>query len=94
MSAHSEKLQISLRIPAATIDAYEKIAKTLDRDRTWVMLRALKRYLDEEGADILRDAESMAALDRGEIFDFDAVMDEADEIIAQAESRRLGTSER
>lgn len=94
MSVHSEKRQISLRVPTATIDAYEKIASTLERDRTWVMLRALKRYLAAEGAEILRDAESMAALDRGETFDFDTVMDDADRIIAQAESRRCGTSER
>jgi len=83
------KVQISMRAPADMIEDFNRIAQAMERDRTWVMLRALRRYLDEEGADLLREAEGIAALDRGEGIDFDQVMDEADAIIAAARARHL-----
>jgi predicted transcriptional regulator len=52
-----------------------------------VILRALKQYMQDEGAELLEIAEGIAALDRGEGVDFDEVMKEADDIIAQAEAR-------
>src|SRR5262249_14967246 len=39
---------------------------TARSDRSWVMLRALRQYLQEEGAGLTEDAESLAELDRGE----------------------------
>ncbi len=54
------------------------------------MVRAFRRYLDDEGADILREANGIAALDRGEGVDFDRVMDEADAVIAQATAKHAG----
>ena len=84
MHAIRPRSQLSLRLPEEMLDAIDKIAGALERDRTWVLLRALKLYLAHEGADVLRDAESAAALDRGEGIDFDEVLDEVDRIIAQA----------
>ncbi len=82
------KVQISLRVPADLVEAYDTMAKAMERDRSWMMLRALKQYLEsEEGSDTLAEAEGIAALDRGEGVDFDTVMDEADAIIAAAEAR-------
>lgn len=88
MDERSGKVQISLRVPADLIESFDQIAAALERDRTWVMLRAFRRYLDEEGSEVLREAEGLASLDRGEGADFDQVMDEVDEIIAEAEAKR------
>lgn len=57
---------VSLRVPDDVIDAYGRLAATLDRPRSWVMLRALRQYLENEGAEIAEDIESLAELDRGE----------------------------
>jgi len=84
------KVQLSIRVPAAMVEDFDRIAIALERDRTWVMLRALRRYLDDEGAEILQEADGLAALDAGEGVDFDAVMAEADEIIAGAKARKAG----
>ncbi len=81
----SEKVQISLRAPAATVDAFDRIARALDRDRTWVMLQAFSAYLKGEGGHILEEAEGIAQLERGESVDFDEAMDEIDKIISDAE---------
>ena len=57
---------ISLRVPNDLIDAFDKLAEALDRPRCWVMVRALRHYLEQEGAEIFEDSESLAELDRGE----------------------------
>src|SRR5580704_12224309 len=85
MSNASEKVQISLRAPAATVEAFDRIAKALDRDRSWVMLQAFSAYLQGEGGHILEEAEGIAELERGESVDFDEAMNEIDRIIADAE---------
>ncbi len=88
MDEPAAKVQISLRVPAELVEAYDLMAKAMERDRSWMMLRALKQYLEsEEGSDTLAEAEGIAALDRGEGVDFDTVMDELDAIIDQAEQR-------
>ncbi len=88
MTEPAAKTQISLRVPTELVEAFDTIAKGMERDRSWVMLRALKQYLDGEGADLLRELEGIAAIERGEVFDFDEVMDEADAIIAEAMARQ------
>ena len=88
MDEPAAKVQISLRIPAEMVESFDTIAKGMERDRSWVMLRALKQYLDEEGADVLRELEGLASAERGELVDFDDVMAEAEEIIRQAEQRQ------
>ena len=85
MGDASEKLQISLRAPAATVEAFDRIARALDRDRSWVMLQAFSAYLRGEGGHILEEAEGIAELERGESVDFDEAMDEIDKIISDAE---------
>jgi predicted transcriptional regulator len=58
---------ISLRVPNDLVEAYDRIASALERPRSWVMLRALRQYLDDgEGREIEEDTESLAELDRGE----------------------------
>ena len=85
MGDASVKVQISLRAPVATIEAFDRIARALDRDRTWVMLQAFSAYQQREGGHILEEAEGVAELERGESVDFDEAMDEIDRIISDAE---------
>lgn len=92
MEAVSGKTQLSIRVPSEMVASFDAIAAVLERDRTWLMLRALKRYLDTEGADVLRDAAGLAELDRGESAGLDEVLDEAEAIIGQAEARRARTA--
>lgn len=87
MDGASGKVQVSIRLSAEMHRPFGKVADALERDRTWVMLRAFRQYLEYEGGDVLTEAEGLAALDRGEGVGFDHVMDEVDDIIAQAEAR-------
>jgi predicted transcriptional regulator len=88
MEEPAAKVQISLRVPAELVEAFDTIAKGMERDRSWVMLRALKQYLEEEGAEVMAELEGLASAERGELVDFDEVMMEAEEIIRQAELRQ------
>jgi predicted transcriptional regulator len=88
-----DKTQVSLRVPNEMLQEFELVARALDRDRTWLMLRAFRQYLDAEGAEIIQEAEGLESLDRGEGVDFDEVLSKADAIISSArkrEIRRLG----
>lgn len=49
MSEAGGKVQISLRAPPETVEKFDRIAKLLERDRSWVMDRAFQHYLSEEG---------------------------------------------
>jgi predicted transcriptional regulator len=53
------------------------------------MLRALREYLEDEGAEIVEDVESLAELDRGEIVSAEDLRSRLEEIIAAAEKARL-----
>jgi predicted transcriptional regulator len=79
---------VSLRVPKDLIQAFDKLAAVLDRPRSWVMLRALRQYLEEEGAELNEDVESLAELDRGEVVSAEDLRREVEEIIAKAEKAR------
>jgi predicted transcriptional regulator len=79
---------VSLRVPHDVVAAFDRIAAALERPRSWVMLRALRQYLDDEGAEVLEDAESIAELDRGESGPFEEAIQRVKEIIKNAEAKR------
>jgi predicted transcriptional regulator len=78
---------ISLRVPNDLVEAFDRIASALERPRSWVMLRALRQYLENEGRDVEEDTESLAELDRGERIPFEEVLDRLGAKIARAEAR-------
>jgi predicted transcriptional regulator len=80
--------RIVLELPADLVDAFERLATLLDRPRAWVIERALCCWLDDEGAEILEDTESLAELDRGETAPFEDTLRKVREIIERAEARR------
>ncbi len=80
---------VSLRVPSDLIESFDRLAAALDRPRSWVMLRALRQYLDEgEGAEIAEDIESLAELDRGETVSSEEMHQRVEEIIARAAKAR------
>lgn len=72
---------ITLRLPVDVLEAIERIAKTSDRSRSWVMVRAMRLYLLGEGAEILNVADGMAQLDNGESEDMDDVIAQVEQIV-------------
>jgi len=86
---HRVLSHVSLRVPSDLIEAFDQLAAALDRPRSWVMVRALRQYLEEgEGAEIAEDTESLAELDRGETVPFEDSLRRVREIIARAEAER------
>src|SRR5438552_13492599 len=81
-------IPVSLRVPADLIETLDKIAAALERSRSWVMLRALRQYVADEGQEVLDVQEGIAELDRGEGIPIEDVLAEVDEIIARAEAKR------
>ena len=65
---------ITLRIPADVLADIETIARATERSRSWVMVRALKAYLQQEGADILAYQLGLAEVAAGDVEDLDEVL--------------------
>ena len=72
---------ISIRLPRDVLAAVEQVAKASDRSRSWVLVRALRRYLMTEGADILAVVEGRAQIADGDAHDMDDVLDDIERII-------------
>lgn len=87
-----DKTLVSLRLPTELVSQFDQIAQYLERDRTWVMLQALKQYLKEEGADLLEEAEGYAEAERGELVPLEDVLDEARQIVAAAMAEKKRAS--
>jgi predicted transcriptional regulator len=85
---HAGSSHVSLRIPNDLIAAFDKLAAALDRPRSWVMVRALSQYLEDEGAEIFQDLESIAELDRGESAPLEESLRKVRTIVAKAEKAR------
>jgi predicted transcriptional regulator len=86
---HRALSHVSLRVPSDLIEAFDRLAAALDRPRSWVIVRALRQYLDEgEGAEIAEDTESLAELDRGETVSSEDLRRRMEEIIEKAEKAR------
>jgi predicted transcriptional regulator len=82
MSAKVELSEpISLRLPVDTLAAIEKVAKACDRTRSWVIVRALRRYLMTEGSQILDVIEGRAQIAAGDAHDMDDVLDEVERLV-------------
>jgi len=81
-------VHLSLRAPADIVDAFDEIARYLERDRSWVLLRALRQYLDGEGRELMEDKEAIAELDRGEGIPMEQVLNEIDAKLARMQRDR------
>jgi predicted transcriptional regulator len=79
---------VTLRLPAELVERFDKLAAAMDRPRSWVMLRALRQYLEAEGAEVEDDIERLAEADRGEFEPFENSLKEIEQIIKRAERKR------
>lgn len=81
-------MPISLRLPADVLDALDKVASAMERPRSWVVLRAIRQYLADEGREVLDVQEGLAEAERGETVDFAEAMVRFEETIATVEAKR------
>ena len=71
---------ITLRLPVDVLADIEAIAVTAERSRSWVMVRAMRYYLLNEGADIIEIAQGLQDIKDGKVHDMDDVLDELDRL--------------
>ncbi len=65
---------ITLRIPEDVLAEIETIAQATERSRSWVIVRALRTYLQQEGAEILAYRRGLDEVASGEVEDLDEVV--------------------
>lgn len=72
---------VSLRLPVDVLKDIETVAAASDRTRSWVMVRALKRYLATEGQDILAIAHGKQQIADSDAHDMETVIEEIEAVI-------------
>lgn len=65
---------ITLRLPLDLLAEIEAVAGACERSRSWVMVRALKAYMAQEGREIRELAEARKAFASGEATDAEDVL--------------------
>ena len=71
---------IALRLPEDMLRDIETIAKATERTRSWVIVRALKYYLQQEGKDVLDIVAGLDDVRAGRIVDADTVFSELERL--------------
>ena len=71
---------ITLRLPLDLLAEIEAVADACERSRSWVMVRALKAYMAQEGREIQEMAEARKAVEDGSGIDAQDVLAEVDAI--------------
>lgn len=71
---------ITLRLPLDLLVEIEAVAAACERSRSWVMVRALKAYMAQEGREIQEMAEARKAVEDGAGIDAQDVLAEVDAI--------------
>lgn len=88
-----DKSDVSLSLPLGLIDQVDAAAALADKDRNWIVRRALESYLTEEGEDQFEDAAGIEELDQGKSSDLDEVLKKATAIVDRAEARKARRAE-
>ena len=82
MSKQNFSDPITIRLPFDVLDEIDLIAQTTERSRSWIIVRALKSYLQNEGADILAYRQGMQDVANGEVSEMDDVLEDLERIVA------------
>src|SRR5437764_8783231 len=77
MPEETVSIPISLRVPREVVKTFDQIAAAVERPRSWVMLRALRQYIADEGQEVLDVQEGIDELERGDIVPIEDVLAEA-----------------
>lgn len=83
MSKQSLSDPIALRIPLDILSDVEAIAEATERSRSWIIVRALRTYLMNEGADILAYRKGRQEIAHGDVEDLDDVLAHMDRIASE-----------
>lgn len=78
MSKQNLSDPIALRLPLDLLAEIEAVAGVCERSRSWVMVRALKAYIAQEGREILEIKQAREAVADGQGTDADDVLAELD----------------
>ncbi|MCQ2006361.1 CopG family ribbon-helix-helix protein [Rhizobium sp. NRK18] len=73
---------VTLRVPSDVLAEIEQIADATERSRSYIIVRALRTYLLNEGAELLSAVHGREQIAAGEREDMDDVIAEMDRIIA------------
>lgn len=73
---------VTLRVPADVLSDINVIAEATERSRSYIIVRALRTYLLNEGSDILAAVKGREQIAAGEFEDIDDVIADLDKIIA------------
>jgi predicted transcriptional regulator len=65
---------ISFRIPAEKVDELDALAKSMDRDRSYVLNEAVDNYLQYQRDCVAKIEAGLQAIDRGELIDHEDAM--------------------
>jgi predicted transcriptional regulator len=72
---------LTMRLPVDLLRDVETIAKTCNRTRSWVIVRALKAYLMAEGGEVLQNVKAREELIAGGGINADDLIAEIEDII-------------
>jgi predicted transcriptional regulator len=73
---------VTLRVPSDVVASIEAIAEATARSRSYIIVRALKTYLINEGADVLAAVRGRDQIGAGEYEDIDDLIADVDKIVA------------
>ncbi|WP_276118112.1 CopG family ribbon-helix-helix protein [Pararhizobium qamdonense] len=73
---------VTLRIPSDIVSDIETIAEATERSRSYIIVRALRTYLMNEGSGILAAIEGRDQILNGEHEDMDDVLADIDRIVS------------
>ena len=82
MTKISQSESVTLRIPTEVLRDIQSIADATDRSRSYIIVRALKTYLLNEGADLLAAIKGREQIAAGEFEDLDDVLADMEKIAA------------
>lgn len=82
MTQQAGSESVTLRVPTDVLESIEAIAEATERSRSFIIVRALKTYLLNEGADILAAMRGRDQIAAGQYEDIDKVIADMDKIIA------------
>lgn len=72
---------VTLRVPTDVLESIEVIAKGTERSRSYIIVRALKTYLLNEGADILAALKGRDQIAADEYEDIDDVIADLEKMV-------------
>ncbi|MBO9126956.1 MULTISPECIES: ribbon-helix-helix domain-containing protein [unclassified Rhizobium] len=73
---------VTLPVPSDVVARIEAIAEATDRSRDYIIVRALKTYLLNEGADVLAAVRGRDQIADGDYEDIDDLIADVDKIVA------------